>query len=94
MITEGYACCLPKKPNLKYEDLFLKSQQNAMLSNKGIWQNLNDEPGEYIGNSRSKRFHLKNCPFAGKIDKKSIRIYKEKREAYRDGYAPCKKCFK
>ena len=92
IITAGYAYCLPKKPNMKYEELFLKSQQNAMLSNKGIWQNLNDDSGEYIGNSISKRFHSKSCPFAGKIDKKSIRIYKGKRDAYRDGYAPCKKC--
>ena len=92
IITAGYAYCLPKKPNVKYEELFLKSQQNAMLSNKGIWQNLNDDSGEYAGNSRSKRFHLKSCPFAGKIDKNSIKIYKGKRDAYRDGYAPCKKC--
>ena len=92
MITAGYAHCLPKKPNVKYEKLFLKSQQNAMQSNKGIWQHLNDNTGEYIGNSRSKRFHLKNCPFAVKIDKNRIKIYKGKRDAYRDGYAPCKKC--
>jgi micrococcal nuclease len=92
LITAGYAYCLPKKPNVKYEELFLKSQRNAMLSNKGIWQNLNDDSGEYIGNSRSKRFHLESCPFAGKIDKNSIKIYKGKRDAYRDGYAPCKKC--
>ncbi|MDP2863791.1 MAG: thermonuclease family protein [Desulfobacterales bacterium] len=92
IITAGYAYCLPKKPNVKYEELFLKSQQNAMLSNNGIWQNLNDDAGEYTGNSRSKRFHLTSCPFAGKIDKNSIKIYKGKRDAYRDGYAPCKKC--
>lgn len=92
IITAGYAYCLPKKPNVKYEELFLKSQQNAMLVNNGIWQNLNDDSGEYIGNSISKRFHSKSCPFAGKIDKKSIRIYKGMRDAYRDGFAPCKKC--
>ncbi|MBU1181879.1 MAG: thermonuclease family protein [Proteobacteria bacterium] len=92
MIAAGYAYCLPRKPNAKYEKLFLKSQQNALISNKGMWQSMNDEPGKYIGNSRSKRFHLKSCPFAGKIDKNGIKIYKGKRDAYRDGYAPCKKC--
>jgi micrococcal nuclease len=93
MIEEGYAYCLPKKPNLKYEELFLKSQQNAMQLNKGIWQKLNNgESGEYIGNIRSKRFHIKRCPYAGKIDRNSIKIYKRKWDAYRDGYAPCKKC--
>lgn len=94
MITAGYAHCLPKKPNVKYEKLFLKSQQKALKLNKGIWLHLNDNPGEYIGNKKSKRFHLKNCPFAGKIDKKGIKIYKRKRDAYRDGYAPCRKCLK
>lgn len=92
MITSGYAYCLPGKPNVKYEELLLKSQQDAMLLNKGIWQSPDNDSGEYTGNSRSKRFHSKNCPFAGKIDKNSIKIYKGKRNAYRDGYAPCKKC--
>jgi len=92
MIAAGYAYCLPRKPNAKYDKLFIKSQQNAMISNKGMWQSMNDEPGEYIGNSRSKRFHLKNCSFARKIDNKGIKFYKRKKDAYRDGYAPCKKC--
>ena len=92
MIAAGYAYCLSIKPNVKYEELFLKSQHNAMLANKGIWQSSNEEPREYIGNIRSKRFHLRSCPFAGKIDKNSIKIYKGKRGAYLDGYAPCKKC--
>jgi micrococcal nuclease len=93
MISEGYAYCLPKPPNIKYEKLFLKSQRKAMISNKGIWRNLNEEPGKYIVNLRSKRFHKSGCQFAGKIDKKSLRIYTYKRDAYRDGYAPCRKCF-
>ncbi len=92
MIAAGYAYCLPGKSNAKYEKLFLKSQQKALISNKGMWQNMNDEPGEYIGNSRSKRFHLRSCPFAQKIDNIGIKFYKRKRDAYRDGYAPCKKC--
>jgi micrococcal nuclease len=93
MIAEGYAYCLSRKPNVRYEEFFLKSQQKAMLSNKGIWQSSrNEEPREYIGNRRSKRFHLRSCPFAGKIDKNSIKIYKEKRDAYLEGFAPCKKC--
>lgn len=93
MISEGYAYCLPKHPNVKYEDLFLQSQRNAMILNKGIWMLIKDDgPGEFIGNVKSKRFHHKKCPYAGKIDKSSIRIYNEKRDAYRDGYAPCKKC--
>ncbi|RPH51824.1 MAG: hypothetical protein EHM85_05275 [Desulfobacteraceae bacterium] len=92
IIEAGYAYCLPKKPNVEYEELFLKSQRKAILSNKGIWQNLDDNQEEYVGSSRSKRFHLKSCPFAGKIDKKSIKIYKGKRDAYLDGFAPCKKC--
>jgi len=92
MITAGYAYCLPKQPNVRYEELLLNSQRNAMLSNKGIWLNMNDDSGKYTGNSRSKRFHLADCPFARKIDKKSVRIYRSKKDAYRDGYAPCRKC--
>jgi micrococcal nuclease len=92
IVEAGYAYCLPRMPNTKYEEIFLKSQQKAIESNKGIWLNINDDSGRYTGNKKSKRFHVETCFYARKIDKKSIKIYTGKREAYMDGYAPCRKC--
>lgn len=93
IINQGFAYCLTIPPNLKYEKLLLKSQQNAMSLKKGIWQNWKESSGEYVANIRSKRFHYKKCGFAGKISKRNIKYFNSKWDAFWEGYAPCSKCF-
>lgn len=93
IINKGLAYCLPSQPNLKYENLFLKSQQNAMISKKGIWQNWKESNGGYVANIRSKRFHYKQCGFANKISKRNVKYFSRKWDAFWEGYAPCRKCF-
>ncbi|MGB5159424.1 thermonuclease family protein [Desulfobacterium sp. N47] len=93
IINKGFAYCLPSPPNLKYEQLLLKSQQNAMSFKKGIWQNWEESNSEYIANKRSKRFHYKKCGFANKISKINVKYFSKKWDAFWEGYAPCRKCF-
>lgn len=92
IIDKGFAFCLPKPPNLKYETLFLKSQQNAMILKKGIWQNWEESNGEYVVNIKSKRFHYKKCRFADKISKRNVKYFTRQWDAFWQGYAPCRKC--
>jgi len=94
MIREGYAYCLFKKENSKYSDLFLKTQREAMKSNRGIWRKWKEIGGGYLGNRRSKRFHLKKCAFAKKISRKNRVYFKTKWDAFWAGYAPAKQCLK
>jgi micrococcal nuclease len=94
MIREGYAYCLFHKENSKYSDLFLKTQREAMKSNRGIWRKWQETGDGYVGNRESKRFHLKKCSFAKKIAKKNRIYFKTKWNAFRDGYAPAKQCLK
>lgn len=93
IIDKGFAYCLPIPPNLMYEKLFLKSQQNAMSLKTGIWQNWKDSNNEYVANIKSKRFHKNKCRFAGKISKRNIIYFNTKWDAFWEGFAPCKKCF-
>ena len=92
MIREGLAFCLPLKPNIRYEYRLLSVQQDAMLAKKGIWQNVGKGGENRIGNRHSKRFHLKNCPFAGKMTKKNRIVFSTEWDAFFAGFAPCRKC--
>ncbi len=92
MIGEGYAFSLHRNPNIKYNALLLSLQRKAMSEKKGIWSNWKEKKKGYIGNRRSKRFHLKTCTF-GKSTHKNNRIFFAKKwDAFWAGYAPCNRC--
>jgi endonuclease YncB( thermonuclease family) len=92
LVAGGYAYYLPGTVNKRYGKLLLKAQREAMSARKGMWRDLIENGEKYIGNRRSKRFHLKTCPFGNKI-KKQNRIYFASRwDAFWAGYAPAKRC--
>ncbi|MBT3311683.1 MAG: hypothetical protein HN737_13010 [Desulfobacterales bacterium] len=92
MIKKGYAFCLYRYPNIRYNKLFLKYQHEAMDIKKGIWSILNNEKIRIIGNKKSKRFHLENCTFGKRTGKKNKVSFSSKTDAFRAGFAPGKKC--
>lgn len=92
MLRKGYAFCLFRGPNDRYNTLFLKAQREAMKAGRGIW-NLWEEAGqEYLGNRRSRRFHLKACPMGRTISPKNRVYFSSRWEAFWAGYAPAKRC--
>jgi len=95
MIEKGYAYALLRKPNVKYDRMLLQTQRDAMSAKKGMWRNLNDKEGEeYLGSERSKRFHLKTCPYGKRIKKRNRVFFTRKWDAFWSGFAPCKRCMK
>ena len=94
LLQYGYAYYLYRKPNLKYARRLLEAQQEAIKSKKGIWRLWNEEKGLYIGNRKSRRFHLPTCPFARKISKQNRVNFRMKWDAFWAGYAPAKKCIR
>ena len=92
MIEEGYAYFLPLNPNIKFNKILLKAQQNAMKAQKGIWNNWQEKENVYWGNRRSKRFHHPECPFGKRIKKTNRRVFTRKWDAFWAGYAPSKRC--
>ena len=95
MIEKGYGYALPRKPNVKYEKMLLQTQRDAMSAKQGMWRNWNELEGEeYLGNGRSKRFHLKTCPYGKRIEKRNRVFFTRKWDAFWSGFAPCKRCMR
>jgi micrococcal nuclease len=92
LIENGYAFYLYQSANLKYHDLFIKKQQEAMAAKKGIWKNWREKSKNYIGNVNSKRFHLPSCPYGKKTAPKNLVVFESSRDAFRRGYSPCRQC--
>jgi len=93
MLKNGMAYCLLKRPNIKYKDLFLRCQREAMQKRIGIWSRpfKNDERF-YVGNKYSFKFHRPGCPFGKRMNPKNRVIFKNCYEAFWNGYSPCKRC--
>jgi micrococcal nuclease len=95
MIEKGYAYALPRKPNVKYHTMLLQTQRDAMSAKQGMWRNWKEKEGEeYLGSERSKRFHLKTCPYGKRIKKRNRVFFTRKWDAFWSGFAPCKRCMK
>jgi len=94
MLENGMAFYLYHRPNVKYDKHLLKKQQDAMRAQKGLWHNWKEEKGKYIGNQKSRRFHLVACPNAKNIKKKNRTTFSTKWDAFYGGYAPAKNCIR
>ena len=92
MIEQGYAYCLSRRPNIKYDQVLLQSQRDAMSAKRGIWSNWKEKKRRYWGNRRSKRFHYTTCAFGKRIARENKIVFLRIWDAFWAGYAPCKKC--
>jgi len=92
MIVQGAAFHLYLRPNTKFTSLLIEKQREAMLAGRGLWQDWRESTAEYIGNKRSRRFHLPTCPFAKQIKSTNNVSFSKKWDAFWAGYAPAKRC--
>ncbi len=93
LITEGCAHVLYVPPNVKHYERFLTLQRKAIETRKGMWPHLlATSQGPYIGNTRSKKFHRPTCPFGNQTSPKNVTQIKTKKEAFMNGYSPCRRC--
>ena len=92
LVQSGLATYLYIPPNLKYADNLLQAQKDAMSGKRGMWGSWSEKQQPYIGNYKSKRFHLPGCKY-GRKTASSNRVYFSKQwDAYWEGYSPCTKC--
>ncbi len=92
IVRNGLAYVLYQLPNITNAAVLLQSQQEAMKAGKGIWGNWKETSADYIGNKKSRRFHLKTCAFGQRTSKQNRIHFDRKWDAFWEGYAPCKKC--
>jgi len=93
LIRKGMAHVLLTSHGLKYKDLLLEYQRKAITEKIGIWSNQEiTEHKIYSGNLNSCRFHRSDCPFGKQISRKNLVIFKSLKDAFWEGFSPCKHC--
>ena len=92
IVRNGLAHVLYKAPNITHDAALLKSQQEAMKAGKGMWANWKEKLSDYIGNKKSRRFHLNTCALGQQTSPQNRILFGRKWDAFWEGYAPCKKC--
>lgn len=92
LVRSGMATYLHKSPNLKYRKRLLQAQRKAMSEKKGIWSARSETGQSYIGNRKSKRFHLSGCRYGKKTALTNRVVFSRQWDAYWEGYTPCKHC--
>lgn len=93
LIRNGYARAEVPPPNLRYKDVLLDAQKKAMTEDKGIWaEKKTDSEKHYIGNKRSSAFHRPSCKGVEKIPDKARIVFRNRSDAIKIGYVPCKIC--
>ena len=93
LVRQGLARVYFITPNLRYQKVLLTAQQEAIQAQRGVWQQAlkQDEPF-YLGNRHSLRLHRPKCPLAAPMSKANQVRFTSLKEAYLQGYSPCRSC--
>lgn len=85
MVEDGYAQVMTVPPNVKYQELFLKLQREAMEKEKGLWEK------RFIVDKSKGIYHLPDCPLLKNIMSKN-KVEMGAKEITDKGYKPCDIC--
>jgi micrococcal nuclease len=93
LVRQGLARVYFIAPNMRYWEVLLAAQQEAIEAQRGIWQKLlkQDEPC-YLGNKTTFRLHRPKCPLAARMAKANQMRFTSLKDAYLRGYSPCRSC--
>jgi endonuclease YncB( thermonuclease family) len=93
LVRQGLARVYFHSPNFRYRDVLLAAQREALEAQRGIWQQLlnQDEP-YYLGNRSSLRLHRPICPLAARMAPGNRVRLESLKDAYLEGYSPCRSC--
>lgn len=85
MVEDGYAQVMTVPPNVKYQELFLKLQREAMEKGKGLWER------RFVVDKSKGIYHLLDCPLLKNIAGKN-KLEMGAKEIIDKGYRPCEVC--
>jgi micrococcal nuclease len=93
LLRRGLARVYFITPNLRYQKVLLTAQQEAIEARRGVWQQLltQDEPF-YLGNRHTLRLHRPQCPLAASMARANQVRFTSLKDAYLQGYSPCRSC--
>jgi micrococcal nuclease len=91
LLRQGLAHVYLHPPNLSHREVLLAAQTEAMEARRGVWlKALNQDEPFYLANRNTLRFHRPNCPLAGKIAPANRLKITALKQAYLEGYSPCR----
>ena len=93
LVRRGMARVYLISPNLRYQDDLLTAQQEAIEAQRGVWrQLLQQDETAYLGNRNPLRLHRPKCPLAAKMARANQVRFTSLKDAYLQGYSPCRSC--
>ncbi len=93
LIRLGYGKATNTPPNERYKEMFQQYEKEAMAGEKGLWQEKKkDTEKVYIGNKRLSALHRPTCKLVDKISDKNRIVFRNRSDAIKIGYIPCKVC--
>jgi len=75
-------------------DSYLKAQQEAIRIKAGLWAKLSEEDVVLWGNISSFVFHKNGSVCEKRISSKNKRAFMNPRQAFLQGYSPCRRCLR
>ena len=93
LVKQGLATVLYHGPRMERFDELLQLQREAIKDFRGIWAKaLKESDDSYRGQVHTRRFHRLDCPLGKNIAPKNLILFPSKKEAYWQGYSPCRNC--
>lgn len=93
LVRQGLARVYSHTPNVRYQEVLMAAQRQAMEAHRGLWHTpLRQDVPYYLANRNTMRFHRPGCPLAAKIAPANRVKIPSLKEAYLRGYSPCRSC--
>ena len=93
LVRQGLAYLCSKQRPLRYWDRLLDAQRQAMKEQRGLWSLPPPRPeGVYLANKRSGVFHRPSCPLGRSVKPSNRLQFKERNQAFSEGFCPCRQC--
>lgn len=99
MVRQGYAFYYAHEDEDK--DISRRihhAQKQAMKEGLGFWPEIlsmddrNDSELIYVGNIKSRRFHVIECGYGQRISQANRKEFSSLHDVFYQGYAPCRRC--
>jgi micrococcal nuclease len=93
LVRQGLARVYFHQPNTRHREDLLAAQREAIEAKRGIWLKLLNQDEEYYpGNRSTLRLHRPGCPLGAKMAPANRVDFRSLKEAYLQGYSPCRSC--
>lgn len=93
LVAQGLARVYTQPPNTARQGELLAAQREALEAGRGIWREaLKQDEDFYLANARTLRFHRPSCHLAREIAPANRLRIESKKDAYLQGFSPCRTC--